>query len=172
MNTYTDQANDFLNFTGAKIEIKLADKQTCPKHWNKCEEFVFSTKPTVRIPHNHGLEYTVTLSREGRKPYTFSFWSSINDSYKREVQRIQSFGGGRAVACPSTAIKPTAYDILACLSGSIDAHCQDFEDWANDLGYDPDSRKAEKVYNAVCAESRALSRMFSDSELDVLREIN
>jgi hypothetical protein len=121
------------------------------------------------------LKYTVTISREGRKSYTFDFWSSINDTYKSEVAFIaedpnmRKIDMGRVI---KSAVKPTAYSALTCLSSDIGVHEWTFQEFCDNYGYDSDSRKSEKVYNAVCDQSRALARLFNDEELDQLREIN
>ena len=56
--------------------------------------------------------------------------------------------------------EPTADDVLDCLVS--DAHgyenSRDFTDWANEYGYDPDSRRAEKIYNAVKIQSAKLEK--------------
>jgi hypothetical protein len=43
-----------------------------------------------------------------------------------------------------------------------------FEDWARDLGYDPDSRTAERVFNACRETAAALRRAFDRDELAAL----
>ena len=63
--------------------------------------------------------------------------------------------------------KPTAYDILACLT-KYDPGT--FEDFSSDYGYDEDSRKAERIYKAVVKEWLNVERVFGDC-LDELREI-
>ena len=179
ISEYDQQALDFLTLTGARVEIKLADNQTCPD-WGKCEPFgfsqnIFSNRGVVTVPHNHGLKYTVTIGREGRKSYTFDFWSSINDTYKSEVafiaedSNMRKIDMGRVI---KSAVKPTAYSALTCLSSDIGVHEWTFQEFCDSYGYDTDSRKAEKVYNAVCDQSRALARLFSEEELDKLSEIN
>jgi len=40
-----------------------------------------------------------------------------------------------------------------------------FEDWANELGYDPDSRKAERTYNA-CRETAEWLDTFLEGDLE------
>lgn len=47
----------------------------------------------------------------------------------------------------------------------------DFEEWAGDLGFDTDSRKAERTYKACVAEWESLQAMFSQTEIDGLREL-
>lgn len=48
---------------------------------------------------------------------------------------------------------PKPGDVLNCLILDASGVDQPFEDWASDLGYDPDSRKAEAVYRA-CQDTR------------------
>lgn len=92
--------------------------------------------------------YNVTLSR-GKRSYNFKFGQSINSTLK--------------------SIKPNAYDILSCLQ-KYDPGL--FEDFCSDFGYDEDSRKAEKIYNAVRNEYLNLAKMFNDDELAEMAKIN
>lgn len=64
--------------------------------------------------------------------------------------------------------KPTHYDVLACLQKSNPGS---FEDFCGDFGYDTDSRKAERTYNAVCSEWNSVDKLWHDV-LDKLQEIN
>ena len=56
--------------------------------------------------------------------------------------------------------KPTAEEVLNCLA--MDAACiensENFEDWATQLGYDIDSRQAEKMYNVCLKETIRLKK--------------
>lgn len=171
---YQEQALDFLTKTGTELEIRLAPNQHCPG-WGECGQFKVLSKPSIYAPHSHGFEYIVTISRPGRKSYTFSFWSSINDSYSSAAKKMQSWLGTSHLIddklAMRSAIKPSAYDILACISGDINAHDMSLEKFCDNYGYDYDSRKAEKTYNAVCDQSRALSRLFTSEELEKLQEI-
>ena len=59
---------------------------------------------------------------------------------------------------------PTAEEVLSCLAldaASIE-NSRSFEDWASDLGYDPDSRRAEKIYNGVVKSSERLKILLGD----------
>lgn len=85
------------------------------------------------------------LTRGGRS-YTFNFGQSIN----------------------AGAEEPTLYDILACLQKY---DCGTFEDFCSEFGYGTDSRKAEKIYKAVCREFDAVDRLFNDV-IEELQEIN
>jgi len=90
--------------------------------------------------------FKLRLTREGRK-YTFNFGQSI----------------------ASGSEEPTLYDVLACLT-KYDP--EDFDNFCGDYGYDTDSRKAEKIYKAVCKEFEAVKRLFPEEEvLNELAEI-
>lgn len=56
--------------------------------------------------------------------------------------------------------KPTAAEVLDCLASdasSVDGN--NFEDWARELGYDEDSRKAQRTYNTIERQLRSLGRL-------------
>ena len=52
-----------------------------------------------------------------------------------------------------------------------EAGAQSFEDFCADLGYDTDSRKAEKTWQACKVTAVGLSQLFSDGMLRDLREL-
>ena len=70
------------------------------------------------------------------------------------------------------AIKPTEYDILACLE-KYDVG--KFEDFVDEFGYDvsesDDLRCAKRIYKAVIHEYQNLCRCFTEEQLESLREI-
>lgn len=84
--------------------------------------------------------FPCTLQRNGEK-YKFNFGQSI-------------YNGDQ---------EPTMYEVLSCLQ-KYDVGT--FENFCDDFGYDCDSRKAEKIYNAVCKEYEALTRLFPEQEYD------
>lgn len=53
--------------------------------------------------------------------------------------------------------RPTVADVLACLAFDYIEPGTTFEQWAPELGYDTDSRKALALFHAVEEQSRALS---------------
>lgn len=65
-------------------------------------------------------------------------------------------------------IKPTTYDILACVE-KYDPGT--FEDFCSNMGYDTDSRRAEKTYKAVVKEWQNIRTLFTSEELEQLQEI-
>ena len=64
---------------------------------------------------------------------------------------------------------PNSYDVLACLTKYDPGN---FENFCSDFGYDTDSKKAEKTYLAVKDEYLNVTRLFTDSEIEILNEIN
>lgn len=129
--------------------------------------------------------YKITLKREGRK-YTFNFGQSINKSQyyqdKNIKERTYTLNGGNRTGgykvhdlsfldtyCDLIkGVEPTLYDVLACLQ-KYDVGT--FEDFCDCFGYDIDSRSAKKTYKAVVKEYDKMCTLFSESELEILREI-
>lgn len=89
--------------------------------------------------------FPCTLTRDG-KSYSFEFGQSIADGAK----------------------EPTMYDILACMTKN-DPYS--FEDFCHEYGYDEDSRKAERTYEAVKEEWANVDDLFGDI-LEELQEIS
>lgn len=129
--------------------------------------------------------YEITLSSKGRS-YVFKFGNSINNSGQYKLldnALIKKFGRSKISAneyknlgyYKKEAIinknfkKPTAYDVLACLTkydpGTLENFCSEF-------GYDVDSKKAERTYMSVKEEWMNITRLYSESEMELLREIN
>lgn len=74
---------------------------------------------------------------------------------------------------PAHTSGPDDADMFASLlldSSGIECSC-DFEDWCSDMGYDADSRRAERIYNACKEVAAQLSDMFTTSELSDLQDI-
>lgn len=85
--------------------------------------------------------------------------------YKRRKLTVP-FYQGRAV-CE----EPTAASVIYCLISdalSVES-ATSFEDWADNLGYDRDSRKAEKTYKACCNIQQRI-RHFLGEDFDKFAE--
>jgi hypothetical protein len=108
----------------------------------------------------------------GKPVYDYPVWDEKDRHYIFPVtlrkggksMRIH-FGQSRAAGDKA----PTKYDVLACLT-KFDPGS--FENFCEEVGYDSDSRKAEKTYKAVKREWESVKRVFGEGEcLDALREI-
>jgi hypothetical protein len=72
----------------------------------------------------------------------------------------------------SGAIEPNTHNVLhsLCLdAGAIDYAT--FEEWASDMGYDPDSRSGEKAYRACLEIGLKMRNGLGDAQFRALREI-
>ena len=60
---------------------------------------------------------------------------------------------------PARAEEPKQADVLSCMISDAYALEEDFEGWAQNLGYDTDSRKAERIYNESRKSGEKLRRL-------------
>ena len=139
--------------------------------------------------------YRITLTR-GRRSYAFNFGQSIACSgfyytmgkqklfidrkyllkenkanlihHIRREANFQFMNNGKSDTI-HYPVAPTAYDVLACLTKNDP---DTFENFCSEFGYDEDSRKAEKIYNAVVEEWRNVCALFTDEEIEQLQEIS
>ena len=63
---------------------------------------------------------------------------------------------------------PVLEDILGSILQDTTYLDYGFEDFANAMGYDPDSRKAEKIYKEVQKQAKKINRIFSKEEQEEL----
>jgi hypothetical protein len=143
-----------------------------------------------RFGNNITANYTITLSRPGKRPYIFTFSTSINDSWyytdeghmskkhkglplRLDIDKFMleylnqpQFAFGRYII-NQTKTAPSLYSVLTCLTKQDPGS---FEDFCADYGYDTDSRAAEKIWYDAREEGRAVEALFSDC-LEELEEI-
>lgn len=121
--------------------------------------FLEETGTTIEIHFSHNGKhfdsdteprdiYDITLKNKTHS-YTFKFGQSIYNS---------GFYYGNI----------TRYNVLSCLT-KYDP--ETFEYFCGEFGYDTDSRKALKVYEAVCVEWDEVCKLFTDTQIEALREI-
>ena len=143
VNSYEQQATDFLTKYNIKFVIRKADTQTKPLWIDPLDP---------RGNPDHGTEYEVKLvciaHDNCSKVLTFPFWGSISDRKNH--------------------VTPNAYDVLACISG--DAYTPDtFKEFCDEYGYD--SRRAEATWKRCHAFGKQLLAFFTAKELRALAEI-
>jgi hypothetical protein len=133
------------------------------------------------------LNWRVTILREGREVLSTDYGAGIahcpsyqqratvdsDAAVKRECEmgKRQLYLAGAGVFSPREAILPDLCDVLASLA--LDSAVIDygrFEDWARDLGYDPDSRRAEAIYRACLETALRLRAGLGETGLGELRE--
>ena len=66
--------------------------------------------------------------------------------------------------------EPTADDVLDCMASDATTvdNGDSFEDFCGELGYDTDSRQAERIYKATQAQTAKLKRFLGDELYNVL----
>ncbi len=171
---YQQQAIDFLNKVGATIETNF---MRYGRHFDDDKE-------------NRDI-YEVTITNKKGRKYTFNFGNSIADSGFYYTKGKQKFAIDRKYLDAKNIltvikskdweflnngksdiihypVKPTEYDILACIT-KYDPDT--FENFCSEFGYDTDSRKAEDIYEAVKDEYLNICRLFNEDELNEMAEI-
>jgi len=168
MSEFQKQAERFLSDNGLKFRATAypEDMQTAPK-WAKDDKGI-----NTRVGRlSHGIRYRITISRNGSPGrLTFDFWGSISDREAIELARLPEFQDRKARKAALDA-RPTAYDVLACISSV--ATCPDtFRDFCADYGYDNDSLTALRTFKRCRAFAKRMRAFFTDQELEQLAEIN
>lgn len=69
--------------------------------------------------------------------------------------------------------EPRKSDVIPCLLSdySLIESSRNFEDFCSSLGYDSDSRKAEKIYNDTKKQSEKLENLFGKDGIRQLEEL-
>lgn len=170
MNNYDKTATDFLINTGVEMTTEFLRN-----------DYHFDSDASKRDI------YKITFKRGNRK-FSLDFGQSLQNSTKLKdpitgneyTMSGASLKGGMKIldvekyrgAVKPMEIKgnaPTAYDVLACLT-KYDVGT--FEDFCGEFGYDTDSRSAKKTYKAVLKEYGNVCKIWSDSEIELMQEIN
>ena len=128
--------------------IKCSGVWTAYRHIKGAER-IHSTSKNISLFNEDALKTVNKLNKTGRES-------------KRVFARESNIGKNPDFA------KPSAYDVLTCLTKSDPGS---FEDFCGDFGYDEDSRKAEKTYKAVREEFLNIERLFSCNEIEELQYI-
>jgi hypothetical protein len=162
INEYHKQADDFL--VAAKIEYGAVNVGQRKLDWGD------EDRGAVNM-------YVCTFKRKG-KSISFDFYSSIHDTEITNASLSQwypvticgkVFKTSKGLSQAKQDARHHAYDLLYCLQ-KYDPGI--FDDWCLELGYDPDSTKAFKTYQAVCEEWIKVRSFFTSAELEQIQEIN
>ena len=76
-----------------------------------------------------------------------------------------------AVESLRSPVAPDAAGVIYSLTLDASATEQSFSDWCTEYGYDDDSMKAFRLYTDCCNTGKQLHRLFSEWQLNVLREL-
>jgi hypothetical protein len=140
------------------------------------------------------LNWRVTLKVKGREVMTTDYSAGIGHApshkatkaparysgslrfWKAEAVAFEIENGFAAIpkwsgirADKKRPIAPEACDVLYSLASEAGVlNCSGFEDWASDMGYDDDSRKAEKIYKECIETALKLRAALGDDGLSAL----
>ena len=122
--------------------------------------------------YDRGSTFQITITRNGQS-YTFPYFQgTAHRVHKRSGEPWKMHYGRPTVHDVEQFNKfsrpsdPSLSDVLYCLVSDASSvrNGEKFEDWANELGYNPDSRQDEKCFNACLETWRALLRLGADFE--------
>lgn len=169
MNEYLQKATDFLNKAGATCQIVYGGIAR-NENWKEEEK-------------RNWYDVIITSSKGSM---TFVFWDSIHNT-KISQMSLEQYCAKKLKrtlkdCCYSEGVKltkelkkkkeeaiPNAYNVLAHL---VKYDPGSFEDFCQEYGYDEDSRTAERTYFAVQKEYHELLKVFTEEQMEELREIN
>ena len=177
MSEYTEKADSFLAKFGLTFEAagpldtkpEWSSDDKAHKYWQRGPFMDRDNPTTVSLTVGDGWEITI---RRGTHKLSFPFWSSISDKAKRLglVSQLNARSWPSKWPFPEKDHKPTAYDVLACISGDVHTPAS-FEDFCAEYGYEVDSRKAEATHRRAAMFALQLRQFFTTAELDDLAEI-
>ena len=173
MSEYLKQAQDFLAKANATIEIKfrgcyLNDSWDSGKEHNCYDVTIKTPRGEMKLQFWDSLHNTelrnMTVQQFVAKTYRIKY----DCLGKSEIDRAK-----KLLEKEKTKAVPNEYDILACLQkydvGSMD-------DFFAEFGYEIKSTKDMtnfiNTYNAVVKEYNDLLRIFTEEQMEELREIN
>lgn len=111
------------------------------------------TMTTDRVDSNPAMDDSANMDH----------WKCVLRCGSRRMSLVFSMGYGLGGKAPKIA------DVLDCLASdasSIDG--RSFEEWADDIGMNPDSRKGERTYKIIERQSAKLSRLIGEGAYDTL----
>lgn len=141
-------------------------------------ELLFNDKSVLKETYRLGVGHVKPLPY-GSLPFvgmtadeqSFSHaWTRQPGAQFREKQLWASTA---AKLAKSQGVKPKLSNVLHSLLSDGEAYfnAQTFENWACELGYDPDSRKAEAIYHACDTIGRKLANAVPAEVLSRAREL-
>lgn len=152
-------------------------------------EFVPFSKSRNTKERDPSLNWRVTLTRDGRDLLTVDYMAGLahTPAYKTAKGNIKSLYNNNRIrteceegfyAAQESEFRVTTRPILPKIEDVIYSLITDaaaleyptYEEWANDLGYSPDSRSGEKIYRACLEIALKLRAGLGETALSILRE--
>lgn len=167
--TTDEKIDDYLASIGATLTATYLhktqrDKRECdawsvqiktPRHSEVTPFFTglgLRAKPTPL--QKHAAQRSVGLMPTDQKNNT--------STYRRYLTHVETLREPKA---------PTAASVLHSLLLDAQALEQSFSDWAGDLGFDTDSRKALSTYEACCESGQTMRKLFTRQQRETLNKL-
>jgi hypothetical protein len=144
--------------------------------WSQSRNF----KPNGKM-NDRSLNWRITLKSFGRDILTTDYSAGIahcpsyTQSFKPTLMEAEKIAreteDGRHATGFRKAIMPKPESVIHSLV--MDSDCLDyasFEEWADNIGFDPDSRKAETIYKACLELALRMRSGLGNAALERLRE--
>jgi len=116
---------------------------------------------TVEVDYHMGIHHSRFNTKRGGHFSHDTLNASEFEQYKNKGLSDAGFRNWLEHATPKP---PELDEILSSLTSEADAINENFEDWAESLGYDSDSIKALKMWNECCNSYRKLKSLNLDLE--------
>lgn len=119
----------------------------------------------LETDYSAGCGYCPSYKRSSRDRKARIDWECENGFEARELYSL-----GHIVAKNNKPIPPDPLDVIySLLLESEVLDYDDYESWASEFGYDPDSRKGERLYQE-CMRIALQFRQLSEGVIEELRE--
>ena len=120
----------------------------------------------IELDNDNMFEWRAIVANEDRRTYQVTYRAGLAHSRRVTDYREGATHDPKGRGGWLLPTEPKARDILESLQ--VDCRSADhdtFEDFADEFGYDSDSRKAEAIYNA-CRKTRSEMRKLLGAEFD------
>lgn len=172
---YEKQALDFLTKTGCKMTITFKEtRKYFPDDKEACDVYDIEIKRGSRVwkfEFGNSIANSEFVAVYGKSRYKIP--SEMRTKSNQEIAlyvklNLQSDFGTVNADHIIRPVAPSEYSILACLTKYDPGS---FVDFCSEFGYDLDSKSAERVYAGVKEEWLNVCRIWNDSEIEELCEI-
>lgn len=154
----------------ADIQFVPRSKSKEPKaEWiNWLAKFFIKGRPMIESEYRQGIGHIVGFKHDTQSRIKSIAWAETLDLIL-ETGKIRAW---EHTGYRWSLKTPSAVDVFACLLSDSDAidHA-DYEEWAGNLGYDPDSRSGEAIYRACLKIGLTIRSALGEPAFSELREL-
>jgi hypothetical protein len=128
-------------------------------------------KQSMSVPYREGVAHVIGYKHHYERMTLDQ--ADEQDKFRKTCETGKLYKGGVAWdIIKGQQPAPDMLDVLHCIVSDADVlNYSSYEEWAPELGYDPDSRAGEKVYQQCIAQSLALKQLIGFAAIEKLREL-